>query len=159
MILLIMVIEKTNSYFLFRPLIRPIDGVPYVIPKKLLHTSSDSSDGTSNSHITDYISTGRSDQRTTNGSLTTCDVSSHQSDSLFSEPTTRRGVVVTTSFKHNQIVSQRMKFYRDLSTPRMSTAENHYNLLRVDKSDTKKSSSSSTANLSYCKIFINMNNL
>lgn len=101
-------------------------GPPYAfsnIPKSSPSTT------TTSSHITSNYTSGRSSQRSdlprTSGSSTTLHDSSQQSDSLYNQPTTQKSArIVTTSFNNDQRRQSRMKYYRDLSTPRQRS-NNH----------------------------------
>ncbi|CAF1214790.1 unnamed protein product [Rotaria sordida] len=146
--------QTANNYYTNLPSnqtssIKSLNGISYSIPSKSVHSSSSSSAETTNSHSIPNGTSRQSDQRTIHGSSTTFYASSHQSDSLYNEPTYRTsGRVLTTKFDNNHTNISRMKFYRDLSTPPVIDVEKRRNLLTNDRNVGKKFSPSTT-NLSY----------
>jgi hypothetical protein len=119
------------------------------MPSPFSYIKSSPSSATTSSHYTIQSSKYR-DERNNHGSSTTIYASSHQSDSLFNEPTIRRsGRIVTTPFNNNQRENSRMKFYRDLSTPVNKMTEKNQNLPDINRGKVK----SSTSNLSSSNIF------
>ncbi|CAF0885996.1 unnamed protein product [Adineta ricciae] len=102
-------------------------------PPRLDHTNSISSTETTNSRITSYYVSLRSSRlgsdRNTTGSSTTLYASSHQSDSLYNEPSIRKPAkILTTSFnKHDDHL--RAKFYREYAALPDNNSMKRHNLL------------------------------
>jgi len=141
---------KTNSFFdLFSPWIDRSSGGSYAISSPFSYITSSPSSATTSSHYT-IQSSKHGDERNKHGSSTTIYASSHQSDSLFNEPTIRKSArIMTTSYNNNQKESSRKNFYRDLSTPSKKLPDKTQNLSDINR----EKITSSTSNLSYGKIF------
>ena len=139
-------IQKNNKYFLlFSPKSNPR---PSVKSTNLNHQNSTSSTETTNSRITSYYTSLRSSRNSANSA--TLYASSHQSDSLFNQPTKRPSPkIITTSF--NKKDAPKHGSYRDLSTTPINHREKRQHLLPVGGGVVGKLTSSTT-NLSHRKI-------
>ena len=120
-------------------------------------TDSLSSTGTSNSRITSYYSSLRSDRGSGSqnpySSSTTVDGSSYQSDSLYHQPTMRKklGKVLTSSFNENSTENQRQRFYEDLSRPLKQLSDTRAGLLTAETPGNGRSALSTAHLASYRK--------
>ncbi|CAF4327227.1 unnamed protein product [Rotaria socialis] len=130
------------------PSLRSLYGMPYMIPSKLLESSSGSVTPMSRSTAfdTSFHSSQQSDRRTNHGSSTTVYASSHQSDSLYNQPTRKSTAkVLTTTFDdnlHHRTDNQRTKFYQNLSAQLVTNVDQRYNLMPNDKTSRHKLTSS-----------------
>ncbi|UJR15371.1 hypothetical protein I4U23_002319 [Adineta vaga] len=127
---------------------------------QLNYASSISSTETTNSRITSYYTSLRSSRqgsdRNNIGSSTTLYASSHQSDSLYNEPTRKKSArIQTTSFNdHNE--NTRLKFYRDFAVlPNNHNPTKRQDLVPVGGGVVGKLASS-TSNLYQRKNFLDM---
>jgi len=124
-------------------------------PPHLNYKNSTSSTETTNSRITSYYTSLRSSRpskdRNKLGSSTTLYGSSHQSDSLFNEPTRKKPArVFTTSFANNQTNNPTVKFHQESLN---YDGEKRQNLLPIGGGIVGKLAASTT-NLTYRKNFI-----
>jgi len=145
---------QKKFFFVFSPWTDRSISTSNVPPSHLNYTDSSPNTEISSSRLSSYYtslqSSRISDDRNKHGSPTTIYGSSHQSDSLFNEPTIRKPArILTTSYDNNQKDNPRLKFYRDLSTPTNKTSDKYQNLSDIDRGNVI----SSNINLSSGKNF------
>ncbi|CAF1072280.1 unnamed protein product [Adineta steineri] len=130
----------------------PFQNMKYEIPGHANYAGSVSSTDTSNSRITSYYASLRSSReskdKSKDGSSTTIYASSHQSDSLYNEPTRKKPAKILTTSFNNRMDNLKLGNYQESSKIPYNNTEKHEILLPIGNGVVGKLASS-TSTLNY----------